>query len=179
MQDKSFVSAIIVAAGNSSRMNGVDKQFRPIAGVPVLARSILAFERAEKIDEIIVVTRPESIAVVESLVRQYAFTKVKAIVTGGETRSASVLRGIQATDPNSDYVAIHDGARPLVAPEDIDRCVLDAWRYKASFLGVRVKDTVKQVRRLCHFYAGSGAALHRPDPPGLPKGDVSFRAGKG
>ena len=143
MQDKSIVSAVIVAAGKSSRMNGEDKQFRLIGGMPVLARSILAFEKAGRIDEIVVVTRPESVGLVESLVKQYAFTKVEAIVTGGETRAASVLRGIRATNPGVRYLAVHDGARPLVDPNDIDRCVLDARCYKAAFLGVKVKDTVK------------------------------------
>lgn len=139
-----MVSAIVVAAGSSSRM-GVDKLLLEFGGVPVVIRSIRALEQVEEIGEVVVVTREERLAQYRQLKETFALKKVTRIVAGGETRQQSVLEGVRAADPSAEYVAIHDGARPFVSPEEITRVLADAERFGAATLGVPVKDTVKVV----------------------------------
>ena len=93
---KPFLSAVVVAAGSSARMGGEDKQFLPIAGVPVLGRTLLAFERCETVSEIVVVTRPSSAEKVGELCREIGITKLSAVVGGGNTRAESVRNGVAA-----------------------------------------------------------------------------------
>ncbi len=138
-----FLSAVIVAAGSSSRMGGEDKQFLPIAGVPVLGRTLLAFEECDTISEIIVVTKPASIDRVRSLCKEQNITKLAAVVAGGETRAQSVKNGVAAVSEDCSFVAIQDGARPLIRPEDITRCAHDAFRCGGAVLAVPVTDTIK------------------------------------
>ncbi|MBC8546069.1 2-C-methyl-D-erythritol 4-phosphate cytidylyltransferase [Clostridiaceae bacterium NSJ-31] len=138
-----FVSAVIVAAGDASRMEGIDKQLLDIGGVPVVIRSILAFEQSRKVDEIIVVTKKESIPELNRQVREFACDKVKFIVKGGDSRQQSVFCGIQCVDERCAYVAVHDGARPMVLTDAVDGCIDDAVEYGAALLAVRVKDTIK------------------------------------
>lgn len=140
-----FVSAVIVCAGNSSRMGGVNKQFLNIKGVPVVARSISAFEHSPLIDEIIIVARDEDKEEIQNIICKCAFSKVKNCVSGGVTRQQSVLNGVSACSERSDFVAIHDGARPLVDADTIERTVKEAFSVGAAAAGVRVKDTVKAV----------------------------------
>lgn len=139
-----MVSAIVVAAGSSSRM-GVDKLLLEFGGVPVVVRSIRALEQVEEIGEVVVVTREERLAQYRQLKETFALKKVTRIVAGGETRQQSVLEGVRAADPSAEYVAIHDGARPFVSLEEITRVLADAERFGAATLGVPVKDTVKVV----------------------------------
>jgi 2-C-methyl-D-erythritol 4-phosphate cytidylyltransferase len=139
-----MVSAIIVAAGSSSRM-GINKLAVEIGGIPVAVRSILAFESSPSVDEIIVVIREEDRALFEDWMKKYPSGKLKAFVKGGATRQQSVLSGISAASSGTDYYAIHDAARPFVAPPDIERVIADAKRYGAATLGVLTKDTIKAV----------------------------------
>lgn len=143
--DKPFVSAVIVSAGSSSRMGGINKQFLDLNGLPVIARSISAFQKNSLIDEIVIVTRECDIEKLSRLVRQNSYAKVSHIVVGGLTRQESVLNGINACCADCDFVAVHDGARPLVTQEVISNTVKDAFRYFAAAAAVRVKDTVKTV----------------------------------
>jgi len=144
MEDFSPVAAIVVAAGNSTRM-GQNKQFISLLGIPIIARSLLAFETCAKVRDIVVVTKEECIADIERICDEYNITKLTAIVEGGETRQESVENGIKATSLDISYYAIHDGARPLVSPDDISECI-DAARINGSAaLGVFVKDTIKRV----------------------------------
>ena len=141
-----FVSAIIVAAGQSRRMGGdTSKQFILIDGVPVIVRTLKAFEIAERIREVVIAARQEAIPQMYALIQDYEITKVKQIITGGETRQESVFRAIAQVDENADFLAIHDGARPLIRPQEIDLAVSAAVEHGAAALGVPVKDTVKQV----------------------------------
>ena len=142
---KHFVSAVIVSAGNSTRMGGINKQFLLLGNMPVIAHSIKAFEDNDLIDEIIIVTREEDIVNIKKLVDLYGFSKVKSITQGGTTRQLSVVNGISKCSDKSDYVAIHDGARPLVSQKVITDTVSDAFAHNCSATGVRVKDTVKVV----------------------------------
>ena len=143
---EAFVSAIIVAAGQSRRMGGdTSKQFILIDGVPVIVRTLKAFEIAERIREVVIAARQEDIPQMYALIQDYEITKVKQIITGGETRQESVFRAIAQVDENADFLAIHDGARPLIRPQEIDLALSAAVEHGAAALGVPVKDTVKQV----------------------------------
>ena len=140
-----FVSAVIVSAGNSSRMGGINKQFLEIDNIPVIAHTIKVFEVSDLIDEIVVVTRECDIEAIENLISQYGFKKASAVVKGGETRQLSVYNGVLATSDNANFVAIHDGARPLVTGKVIADTLYKAFESGAAATGVKVKDTVKQV----------------------------------
>lgn len=142
---KPFVTAVIVAAGNSTRMGGVNKQFLLIDGVPVLIRTLLAFSQSDMIDEIIVAAREEDIPKMFAMIKEYKVLKVTDIVKGGKTRQESVFNAIRRSSPLSEYFAIHDGARPLVTEEIIENTVREAFLTGAAATGVRVKDTVKVV----------------------------------
>lgn len=142
---KPFVTAVIVAAGNSTRMGGVNKQFLLIDGVPVLIRTLLAFSQSDMIDEIIVAAREENIPKMFAMIKEYKVLKVTDIVKGGKTRQESVFNAIRRSSPLSEYFAIHDGARPLVTEKIIEDTVREAFSTGSAATGVRVKDTVKVV----------------------------------
>lgn len=137
------VSAIIVAAGTSSRMHGIDKQLLDLGGMPVIARAVSAFEKSEIISEIVIVTREDIIESINDLVLKYGFKKVKAVVKGGNTRQESVFNGIAVCSEDSEYIAIHDGARPFVTQDIIQNTVDAAIKFGAASAGVTAKDTVK------------------------------------
>jgi 2-C-methyl-D-erythritol 4-phosphate cytidylyltransferase len=137
-------AAIIVAAGNATRM-GKNKQFATLLGVPVLARTMMAFENCSDIRDIIVVAKESEIADVQRLADEYHISKVTAVVAGGKERQDSVANGLAAVKKDILYLAIHDGARPLITPELISKVLCDAKEKGASALGVPVKDTIKQV----------------------------------
>ena len=139
-------AAVIVAAGGSTRMGeGVDKQLVEIDGVPVLARSIAAFENTPDIEYIVVVASKENIEAYKKLISGFGFKKVRSVVRGGPTRQESALRGVEALDDDTEFVAIHDGARCLVTPEMIKKVLDVARQTGAASAGAPVKDTIKQV----------------------------------
>lgn len=140
---KPFLSAIIVAAGNSSRMGGENKQFLNLDGKPVLAHTLSVFESCDFIDEIIVVTKEEYIDKVKSLCEEYGISKIHSVTTGGDTRAESVRNGVAALSECCRFIAIHDGARPFVRPEDIEKCAYDAFNCGGAVLAVPVTDTIK------------------------------------
>ena len=139
-------SAVILAAGSSTRMNGENKQFIEVAGVPVLARSILAFENAECIDEIVVVTKKELIGDVIGLCEKYGCKKVTAVVPGGNTRGESAWLGFSEISDKSKFVAIHDGARCFISPEMIENVCIDAYNYGAAAAAHKATDSIKVSR---------------------------------
>lgn len=138
-------SAVIVAAGSASRMGGIDKVMAPLGGEPMLKKSIRVFQECNVINEIVVVTREDLIPLVTDLCS--SFQKVTAIVAGGADRPASVQAGLSAISPKSKLVAIHDGARPLITLEVIDRTVRAAHSYGAAAPAIPVKDTIKVVEK--------------------------------
>ena len=140
-----YVSAIIVAAGNSTRMGGVNKQFLLIDGVPVLIRTLKAFENSDLIKEIIISAREEDIPQIFAMVKDYSVNKVSNIVKGGCTRQESVFNAVRCCMTESDYIAIHDGARPLVDRETIEKTIFAAFDFNAAAPGIPVKDTIKTV----------------------------------
>jgi len=140
-------TALIVAAGRGERLGGkVPKQFRNLMEKPLLAWTISQFEKAEAIDDIFVVTAEEYLLHTnEKVVNPYGFEKVSRIVKGGATRQESVHRGLNALPYSTEFVAIHDGARPIVNHRDIDRVVEVAVKEKAAILARPVSSTVKRV----------------------------------
>lgn len=139
-------SALVVAAGNSTRMGGVNKLLQPLDGVPVLVRTLAAFQVAGTVDEVIISTREEDLLEISQLCRTYGLTKCVKVIRGGESRVHSALLAALEASPEAELLAVHDGARPLVTPELIDRVVSAAARCAAAVPAVAVKDTVKAVR---------------------------------
>lgn len=142
--NRSGSTAVVVAAGSSQRM-GQDKMFLPVAGIPVLARTLMQFQRCGEIDEILVVTREEKIVEVADLCKQYGIDKATKVLLGGKERSESSAAGVFQAAESSGYIAIADGARPLVTPELIAQTVQAARKYRAAAPAVPVKDTIKVV----------------------------------
>ena len=141
MNENAFVSAVIVAAGSSRRMGGINKLLLDLGGKTVLERTVGAFDKNDDIDEIIITARQEDVNEYNALLSKYK--KVKNIVVGGETRQKSVANGIAACDEKSTLLAIHDGARPLVTQQIISSTVSAAKEYGAASCAVPVKDTIK------------------------------------
>ena len=139
---RKFCTAVVVAAGCSERM-GQDKMFMEIGKIPVLARAIQPFETCQAVDEIIVVTRAESLEEVSTLCRNYRLRKVSKVIVGGATRTESALAGVSQASKNAKLICIHDGARPLVTPEIIEQTVRAAQFSMAAAPAVPVKDTVR------------------------------------
>lgn len=145
MNKKTTASALIAAAGNSTRMGGNNKQFLVFEGMPVLVHTLLTFSTMREIDEIVVVSREEDLQTVQNLVREFSISKIKKVIPGGATRQESVFRGLQHI--SNERVLIHDGARPFVTTEEILQ-LLDALNHcSAATLGVPVKDTVKRATK--------------------------------
>lgn len=144
-KENKLISAVIVSAGNSTRMGGINKQFLELDGAPVIINTVTAFQKSDLVDEIVIVTRERDIEEVAKLVEKYEFSKVSNIVSGGETRQLSVYEGVTSTSNIADLVAIHDGARPLVTVKVIEETIRAAAEYGAAATGVKVKDTVKVV----------------------------------
>lgn len=137
-----FCSAVIVAAGTSSRM-GEDKMLSDIGGMPVLVRTISAFENSTDVDEIIVVTRQDLLQTVSRFKEEYHFSKLCKIVIGGNTRTKSALAGVSEASKNAKIICIHDGARPFVSSDVIHDAIHNAIIYQAAVPGIPLKDTVK------------------------------------
>lgn len=132
------ISAVIVAAGSGTRMRaGKNKVYLELLGKTILEHTVSAFQNMPMIDEIVVVTNEISEA--EKVLSKYS--KLKAIVTGGATRGESVQNGLREAE--GDFVAIHDGARALILPEDIENVLNAAIKFGAAALGVKSKDTLK------------------------------------
>ena len=136
-----YTTAVIVAAGSAARMGGIDKIFAPIAKLPVICRTLAAFNNHPLIDEIVVVTRSD---VLERMSRVcVAYEKVRIVVAGGADRAASVSKGLDAVSEQTRLVAVHDGARPLVPAEVITNAVVKAAKFHATAPAIPVKDTIK------------------------------------
>ena len=148
-----YCGAVIVAAGNASRMGGIDKVMAPIGGEPMLVRTVRAFQESEVIREIVIVTRQDLLEQVRLLCA--GFDKVKTVVEGGADRTASVAAGLNALSKRVELVAIHDGARPLISQQVIERTVRAGNTYSAAAPAIPVKDTIKTVQ--------GGVVVETPD----------------
>lgn len=139
-------AALVAAAGNSSRMGGVNKLLEPLDGVPVLVRTLTALQQAAQVDEIVIAAREEDLVEISRLCHTYGISKCTKVVRGGESRAHSVLLAALEASGDAELLAVQDGARPLVTPELIDQVITAAARCGAAAPAVPVKDTVKAVR---------------------------------
>ena len=141
-----MTTAVIVAAGKSSRMGaGTDKAFLSLVNKPVVAWSMLAFERCKEVDRIVLVVRKDQQLAAKAVVKMFGISKIHAIVPGGNRRQDSVQAGLDACDLDTRYVLVHDGARPCVTPEMISDLMKLVKRLPAVAVGRRISDTVKRV----------------------------------
>lgn len=138
-----MLTAILVAAGSSQRM-GFDKLFATIVGEPVIAHAIRAFDQATSVSEIIVVAREDRHDQIQKINRNAGFKKVRSIVPGGERRQDSVRAGLDRAERGAKYVAVHDAARPLITPEQIERAFKQCRVHGAAALAQPVNDTLKR-----------------------------------
>lgn len=139
-------AAVIVAAGKGTRMGlGRNKVLFPVCGVPVIVYTVRAFEESGLFDGgIVVVTGRDDLAEMRELFARFHLNA--RLAEGGADRQQSVLRGLEATEGAAEIIAIHDGARPLVTREVIERTIESAKRYGSGVTSVPLKDTVKRVR---------------------------------
>lgn len=152
---KHFTSAVIAAAGSGTRMeSSTTKQLIELCGIPVVARTLLAFEHDANIDEIIVAARPDEIPLYREFAEKYKIDKLTEVVAGGETRQESVLRGFEKISDKSEFVAIHDGARCLITTDTIDKVLRAAYSWGAATAASHISDTVKR--------GGFGDFIERP-----------------
>ncbi|MBO4938725.1 MAG: 2-C-methyl-D-erythritol 4-phosphate cytidylyltransferase [Oscillospiraceae bacterium] len=152
-----YCGAVIVAAGNASRMGGIDKVMADLNGEPMILRTVRTFQNCEAIKEIVIVTRPDLILPIRDLCTR--FDKVQAVVAGGASRQESVALGMNALSGKVKLVAVQDGARPLITDAVIDRTVRAAHTYSAAAPAIPVKDTIKVVK--------GGVVVETPDRAAL------------
>jgi 2-C-methyl-D-erythritol 4-phosphate cytidylyltransferase len=134
----------------------ITKQFLSLGDEPIILRTIRMFEACPIIDEIILVVREEERALYSPMLTHAEIRKVSKIVTGGETRQDSAYEGLLAVHRDCAFIAIHDGARPLITPEQITAVAKEAYRIGAAAAASRVKDTVK-------ITEGAGYVKETPD----------------
>lgn len=143
---------IIAAGGLGTRLKTVHpKPLVMLNGKPLLAYSAEVFEKSPMIDGIIIVAHEYHVLDVEDVVRHYNFQKVQRVVIGGETRSASVYKGLEEAGEKTDIVVIHDGARPLIKAQTLQKAIEQCTSHGAAVVGVRVKPTIKKVDPLNLF----------------------------
>lgn len=140
------VSAIIAAGGRGRRMNSsISKQFLNIKGHPILYYTLKKFEKMDKIKSIVLVTGADDLDYTrEEIIKRYRFKKIR-LVEGGKERQDSVYNGLRELSPQTDIVVIHDGVRPFVPVNIIEKSITAAAKYKAVGVAVPVKDTIKVV----------------------------------
>ena len=139
-----MTTAIVLAAGKSERMGGsVDKAFLSLVDKPVVAWSLMAFEKCPAIDRIVLVVRKDQVVASKAVVKMFGISKIDKIVAGGSRRQESVAAGLAACDLDTRYVVIHDGARPMVKPELIAEVVSAVKKSPAVAVGRPMTDTVK------------------------------------
>ena len=154
-----YTVMMVAAAGGSTRM-GQPKQHIVLGEHPVLIHTLLTLQQVDAIDEILLIARGEDIPHFTDLAAQVGVTKLHTAVEGGDTRQASVARGLAALPPQTTLVGIHDGARPLVRGEDVAAVIAAAAEMGAAALAVPVKDTLKRTDE-------NGYILDTPDRAGL------------
>ena len=139
-----YCTMIVPAAGESRRMGGGNKLLLPLEGEPVLAHTLRAIDAATLVDEIILATRTECLAEMAELCRRCGLQKPVRVVVGGETRTHSVLAAALEANEKARLIAVHDGARPLIRPEQIDELIRFGERTYAAAPAVPVSDTIKR-----------------------------------
>jgi len=146
-----FVTAIIPAAGASRRMGGGNKLLMELDGIPVLGRTLLALETCGMIREIIVAASEENIVTYAELGKTLKITKLTKVVKGGETRQESVYKAALEASPEAKYLAVHDGARPLVTEEVVENVCKAAFLHTCAAAAIPVHDTMKKIQKDGHI----------------------------
>jgi 2-C-methyl-D-erythritol 4-phosphate cytidylyltransferase len=145
MSQHSFVTAVIVAAGKGTRMGpGVDKLFLEVCGRPIIAHTWAAFNSCPDIDHVVLVIRTDLQTEFENLAKSCGFTKPYTFAAGGAERQNSVWNGLLRVPPQTDIVAIQDGARPCTTHKIIADCIAAAREMGAAVSAQRVTDTLKE-----------------------------------
>ena len=141
------VIAVIPAAGSGTRMESArSKQFMDLCGKPMLAVTLERFQKCDLVDGIVVVVSEHNVGYcTREIVERFELTKVAKVIAGGERRQDSVRKGIEAVLNSSTWILVHDGVRPLVTDELIERVIRAAQRYRAVIPGIPVKDTLKKI----------------------------------
>ena len=143
-----MTAAIILAAGRGERMGAkMDKAFISLGSKPIVAYSLLAFQACPDIDSIVLVVREDRIASSRELCRELGVSKLAAVITGGADRQDSVSAGIAALPHETDVIAVHDSARPLVTPELISATIRSAEQFGSGVAAHKVVDTIKSVEK--------------------------------
>ena len=138
------VGAVIVAAGAGVRMGGADKLFTRIGGRSLLAHAVAAFDECASVDRIVLVASPQNIAEMRAMLTAESFAKVAGVCTGGARRQDSVFCGLKQLGP-CDWVAVHDGGRPLLKHALITRGLRAAAETGAAVPVIPLADTVKEI----------------------------------
>ena len=167
-------SVVIVCAGNSTRMGGVNKILLPLGDRKVIGVTMQAFQSCESVYEIIIVAREDDIPAIQAEAEAAGITKLAACTTGGATRQESVINGIRKISKETEFVAVHVGARPLVKPEHIERAIKDASVFGGATLGVPVKDTIKTVDGGLIIDTPPRSSLYITQTPQIFKRDLYF-----
>lgn len=170
------VCAVIVAAGSSRRMGGENKLLLPLAGTPVLAHTLNAFEKCAAVRDIVLVCREQDIMPYTDLARAFGISKLRTVTRGGDSRTASVLAGITAAPEDTILVAVHDGARPLVSEAVITEAVYAAAECGAAAPVVPVKDSIKRIENGCIAADVPRDTLAAVQTPQVFRRDVLLRA---
>ncbi len=138
-------SAVVVAAGSARRMEGIDKIMAPLGGIPILVRTLQAFQLCDDIDEIVIVTREDLLEEIGRLCEEYKIDKVSSAVIGGAERVLSVQNGLRQVRKDAGIIAIHDGARPFVSKRVLHDVLRQAMLSGAAAPAIAVNDTIKRV----------------------------------
>ena len=143
------VRVVIAAAGKGSRMQSMtNKQYMLLNSRPVLAYSLDFFEKMDIVEEIVVVCGENELDFCQKeIIQRYKYQKVAAILPGGKERQDSVWRGLQSMGTDTDLVAVHDGARPLLSSGVFSNLVREASEWGAAVPGISSKDTIKSIDR--------------------------------
>lgn len=173
---KNDTSVIICAAGSSSRMGGVNKIFLPLGSRTVIGHTMLAFEKAESVREIIVAVRKCDMDLMVRTAENEGIIKFKAAAVGGNSRQESVRNALRLISKDTDIIAVHDGARPLVKTEHIEKTIKDARIFGSAALGVPVKDTIKVVEDDLVVDTPSRSSLYITQTPQVFKRKIYFEA---
>ncbi len=172
--------ALIVAAGKGIRFGGeVPKQFRNLHRRPLLAWTIQQFEKATAVDKIVIVVAEDFLLYTnEKIANIFNFSKLTKIVVGGETRVESVRRGLESLPISTSFVAIHDGARPAVNHDDINRVIAAAQSERAAILARPISDTVKRVESGYIISTLDRSKLYQAETPQAFQYDIIMEAHK-
>ncbi|MBQ7935413.1 MAG: 2-C-methyl-D-erythritol 4-phosphate cytidylyltransferase [Clostridia bacterium] len=140
-------AAVLACAGTGSRMKGScsDKLLFDRMGIPVAVHALKAYDHTDGIDLLIIATQKDLVPVYQAFKKDFGIQKEILVTVGGATRMESVLNGVRAVPEEYEYVAIGDGARPLIRPQEIRATLEAAWKSGAAALGVHLTDTVKEV----------------------------------